>query len=157
MAKTNAMRLLDRDQIPYELFEYEVDENDLSGVHTAGVLGIEFDVMFKTLVLRSEKKEFLVCCIPVHQELDLKKVAKASHHKSVEMLSMKELLPTTGYIRGGCSPIGMKKTFPVYIDETVILWDEVYISAGARGVMLKLKSEDLLAYVKAETADLCKM
>ena len=115
MVKTNVMRLLDAANISYESKEYEVDEKDLSGSHAADMMGADHDTIFKTLVLKGEKTGYLVCCIPVDEELDLKKVAKAAHDKKVEMIPMKDLLPLTGYIRGGCSPIGMKKKFPLYI------------------------------------------
>ena len=138
MVKTNVMRLLDAAKIPYESREYEVDEQDLSGSHAADMMGADHDTIFKTLVLKGEKTGYLVCCIPVDEELDLKKVAKAAHDKKVEMIPMKDLLPLTGYIRGGCSPIGMKKKFPLYIEETAILFDKIAVSAGQRGVQLSL-------------------
>lgn len=152
--KTNVMRLLDAAGIAYRTQEYEADENDLSGVHVAQQIGEDPDAVFKTLVLKGEKTGYLVCCIPVAEELDLKKVAKAAGDKKVEMLPMKELLPTTGYIRGGCSPIGMKKKFPTYIEETAVLFDEIAVSAGMRGVQIILNPEDLRQYVGAEFASL---
>ena len=154
MIKTNAMRLLETAKIPFHAMEYEVEESDLSGVHVAEQLGEPVEQVFKTLVLRGSRLGYLVCCIPVAEELDLKKVAKAAGEKHVEMLPLKELLPVTGYIRGGCSPIGMKKRFPTYIDETAILFEEIAISAGARGVQIFLNPEDLIRYTGAETADL---
>ena len=114
--KTNVMRLLDKAKISYEAKEYPVDENDLSGSHVADLLGVDHGSMFKTLVLKGDKTGYLVCCIPVDGEVDLKKAAKAAGDKKVEMLPMKDLLAVTGYIRGGCSPIGMKKRFPTYLD-----------------------------------------
>lgn len=117
------MRLLDAAGIHYETGTYEVDENDLSGSHAADLMGIDHDQMYKTLVLKGEKKGYLVCCIPVDEELDLKKVAKAAGEKKVEMIHVKDMLGITGYIRGGCSPIGMKKKFPTYIEETAQLYD----------------------------------
>lgn len=144
------MRLLDAAGIVYRTQEYEVDENDLSGVHVAQQIGEDPDMVFKTLVLKGEKTGYLVCCIPVAEELDLKKAAKAAGDKKVEMLPMKELLPTTGYIRGGCSPIGMKKKFPTYIEETAMLFDEIAVSAGVRGAQIILNPEDLRKYVGAE-------
>ena len=152
--KTNVMRLLDAAGIPYRTMEYEVDENDLSGIHVAQQLGQDPDTCFKTLVLKGEKTGYLVCCIPVAEELDLKKAAKAAGDKKVEMLPMKELLPTTGYIRGGCSPIGMKKKFPTYIEETAILFDEIAVSAGMRGAQIILNPETLRAYVDARFCSL---
>lgn len=152
--KTNVMRLLDAAGIPYRTMEYEVDENDLSGVHVAQQLGQDPDTCFKTLVLKGEKTGYLVCCIPVAEELDLKKAARAAGDKKVEMLPMKELLPTTGYIRGGCSPIGMKKKFPTYIEETAVLFDEIAVSAGMRGAQIILNPEALRAYVDARFCSL---
>lgn len=154
--KTNVMRLLDAAGIPYRSKEYEVDESDLSGVHAAEMLGQDPDSVFKTLVLKGEKTGYLVCCIPVAEEVDLKKAARAAGDKKVEMIPMKELLPVTGYIRGDCSPIGMKKKFPTYIEETAMLFDEIAVSAGMRGVQILLDPEDLKAYVQAEYADLTK-
>lgn len=156
MHKTNAMRMLDAARIEYEVITYEVDEDDLSGVHTAKLINRNEEEMFKTLVLRSSNNEVLVCCIPVAQELDLKKVAKAGNYKSVEMIHMKELKNLTGYIRGGCSPIGMKKEYPTFIDETMILFDQIIISAGARGAMLVISSEKLIDYCHAKVVELCK-
>ncbi len=154
MVKTNVMRLLDAAKIPYESREYEVDEQDLSGSHAADMMGADHDTIFKTLVLKGEKTGYLVCCIPVDEELDLKKVAKAAHDKKVEMIPMKDLLPLTGYIRGGCSPIGMKKKFPLYIEETAILFDKIAVSAGQRGVQILLSPSDLCAYTEGNFAPL---
>lgn len=147
MVKTNVMRLLDAAGIPYEGREYPVDENDLSGSHAADLLGVDHDSVYKTLVLRGEKTGFLVCCIPVDEELDLKKAAKAAHDKKVEMIAVKELLPLTGYIRGGCSPIGMKKRFPTFFEETAVLYDRIAVSAGQRGVQILIGPKDLRDYV----------
>ena len=154
--KTNVMRVLDKASIPYRTMEYEVDESDLSGVHVAEQLGQPCEQIFKTLVLKDEKGGHYVCCIPVDQELDLKKVARACKAKKVEMLPLKELLPTTGYIRGGCSPLGAKKTYPVYLDESAALWDAVYVSAGQRGLQLRLAPSDLARATDAVCADLCR-
>ena len=156
MTRTNVMRLLDAAGIEYEVGEYEVDENDLSGSHAADMMGVDHDSMFKTLVLRGEKTGYLVCCIPVDEELDLKKVAKAAGDKKVEMIHMKELLPLTGYIRGGCSPIGMKKKFPTYIEETAVLFDKIAVSAGMRGVQILIDPEQLAAYTEAAFAPLVR-
>lgn len=150
MVKTNVMRLLDSSNIKYATKEYEVDEGDLSGVHVANQLGQPVEQVFKTLVLKGEKKGYLVCCIPVADELDLKKVAKLAGDKKIEMLPMKDLLAVTGYIRGGCSPIGMKKKFPTFIDETCELFDTIAISAGVRGVQILINPQDLIQYVNAE-------
>ena len=156
MTRTNVMRLLDAAGIEYEAGEYEVGENDLSGSHAADMMGVDHDSMFKTLVLRGEKTGYLVCCIPVDEELDLKKVAKAAGDKKVEMIHMKELLPLTGYIRGGCSPIGMKKKFPTYIEETAVLFDKIAVSAGMRGVQILIDPEQLAAYTEAAFAPLVR-
>lgn len=156
MTRTNVMRLLDAAGIEYEAGEYEVDENDLSGSHAADMMGVDHDSMFKTLVLRGEKTGYLVCCIPLDEELDLKKVAKAAGDKKVEMIHMKELLPLTGYIRGGCSPIGMKKKFPTYIEETAVLFDKIAVSAGMRGVQILIDPEQLAAYTEAAFAPLVR-
>lgn len=156
MHKTNAMRILDAANIDYEVITYEVDEENLSGVHTAELIGRNDEELFKTLVLKSANHELLVCCIPVAQELDLKKVAKAGKYKSVEMIPMKDLKNLTGYIRGGCSPIGMKKQYPTFIDETAILFDTILVSAGIRGTMLVISSEKLIDYCHAKVVELCK-
>lgn len=152
--KTNVMRLLDKAKIKYEAKEYPVDENDLSGSHAADLMGVDHGSMFKTLVLKGEKTGYLVCCIPVDGEVDLKKAAKAAGDKKVEMLPMKELLPTTGYIRGGCSPIGMKKRFPTYLDRSAMNYEAIAVSAGMRGVQVVLSPRDLGDYVGAKIADL---
>lgn len=153
---TNAMRLLTQTGITFETSSYEVDEDDLSGVHGAEMLGIEPEVMFKTLVTRGERSGILVFCIPVAEDLDLKKCAEVAGDKRVEMIHVKELLGLTGYIRGGCSPIGMKKLYPTFIDETAQLWDRIYVSAGMRGVQLILSPEDLAGFTKAKFADLTR-
>lgn len=154
MVKTNVMRLLDTSKIPYTVKEYEVDEQDLSGVHVAALLGQDCDSVFKTLVLKGEKTGYLVCCIPVAEELDLKKVAKAAGDKKVEMLPMKDLLAVTGYIRGGCSPVGMKKRYPAYLDETAVLFQQIAVSAGQRGVQVLINPEKLAEFIQADYADL---
>ena len=152
--KTNVMRLLDKAKIQYEAKEYPVDEDDLSGSHAADLMGVDHGSMFKTLVLKGEKTGFLVCCIPVDDEVDLKKAAKAAGDKKVEMLTMKELLSTTGYIRGGCSPIGMKKRFPTFIDPSAFQYEKIAVSAGMRGVQVILSPADLAEYVGATTTEL---
>ena len=156
MTITNAMRLLKQAGIAFETSEYEVDESDLSGIHAAQMLGIDPDCMFKTLVARGEKKGVCVFCIPVAEELDLKKCAAVIGDKKVEMIHVKDLLGLTGYIRGGCSPIGMKKKYPTWIDETAILFDRIYVSAGLRGQQLILAPDDLSNYVGGIYADLVK-
>ena len=152
--KTNVMRLLDKAKIQYEAKEYPVDEDDLSGSHAADLMGVDHGSMFKTLVLKGEKTGFLVCCIPVDDEVDLKKAAKAAGDKKVEMLPMKELLSITGYIRGGCSPIGMKKRFPTFIDPSAFQYEKIAVSAGMRGVQVILSPADLAEYVGATTTEL---
>ena len=136
--KTNAARLLDKAKIAYELIPYEVDENDLSAVHVAASLGEDINCVFKTLILHGDKSGYFVCVIPGEHEVDLKLAAKASGNKKCDLIPVKELLPLTGYIRGGCSPIGMKKPFPTYIHETCLRFPYIYISAGQRGLQLKL-------------------
>ncbi len=154
MNKTNAMRQLDKAGVEYEQIEYEVDENDLSGMHIAEQIGIDPNLMFKTLVAKGEKNGPLVFCIPVNAELDLKKCAKAACDKRVELIAVKELLGLTGYIRGGCSPIGMKKKFPTYVDETAILFDKITVSAGVRGCQLMLDREKLIDFIEAKLCEL---
>jgi len=152
--KTNVCRLLDAAHIQYQLIEYQVDETDLSATHVAAVLGEDVDCVFKTLVLQGDKVKNFVCVIPGAMEVDLKKAAKVSGNKSCELIAMKELLPLTGYIRGGCCPIGMKKPFPTYIDETCQLFDAIYISGGQRGLQVRLNPQDLIGYVPCTLADL---
>lgn len=152
--KTNVCRLLDAAGIAYELLEYPVDESDLSAVHVAAELHEDVDAVFKTIVLEGDKTKHFVCVVPGACEVDLKKAAKASGNKSCKPIPQKELLPLTGYIRGGCCPIGMKKLFPTYIDETCLLNEKIYISAGQRGMQLHLSPQDLIGYVPATTADL---
>ncbi|MBQ3859363.1 MAG: Cys-tRNA(Pro) deacylase [Clostridia bacterium] len=156
MTKTNAMRLLENAGIPFETGEYEVDESDLSGVHAAKVLGLDPDCMFKTLVCRDDRGGYQVFCIPVAYELDLKKCAAAAGVKRCEMIHVKELLPLTGYIRGGCSPVGMKKKFPTCIDETAVLCEKIYVSAGQRGLQLIVNPEALRSFLDAKFADLIR-
>ncbi len=152
--KTNAMRLMDAAKIPYRAVEYEYDESDLGGEHVAAVTGMNPDQVFKTLVARGDKKGILVFCIPVSCTLDLKKAAQAAGDKKVEMIHMKELLGLTGYIRGGCSPVGMKKKYPTYMDETAALYDEIAISGGARGLQMVLDPQQLMEYAEITAADL---
>ena len=148
--KTNAARLLDKAKIAYELIPYEVDENDLSAIHVADSLGENIEQVFKTLVLHGDKNGHFVCVIPGEHEVDLKLAAKASGNKKCDLIPMKELLPLTGYIRGGCTPIGMKKAFSTYIHESCLNYPYIYISAGQRGLQLKLDPNDLIKEVHAE-------
>lgn len=152
--KTNVARLLDKSKIAYQLVSYEVDEYDLSAIHVAEQLGENVEQVFKTLILHGDKNGYFVCVIPGADEVDLKKAAKVSGNKKCEMIPVKELLPLTGYIRGGCSPIGMKKHFPTYIHQSAELFDQIYISAGQRGLQVLLSPNDLIQEVKAITADL---
>lgn len=154
--KTNATRLLDASGVPYGTIEYEVDESDLSGMHIARQLSKEPEGIFKTLTLKGEKNGFFVCCLPVCDELDLKKVAKAFGDKKCDLVPVKTLKDLTGYVRGGCSPIGMKKKFPTLIDETALLFDEIYVNAGMRGMMISIAPSALVAFVDAQLADLVK-
>jgi Cys-tRNA(Pro)/Cys-tRNA(Cys) deacylase len=154
MPKTNAMRILDSNNISYSLNEYDVDENDLSGISVAVKIGADTDSVFKTLVASGDKNGTFVFCIPVSQELDLKKAASVSENKKIELVKVKDLLNLTGYIRGGCSPIGMKKKFPVFIDETAQLFDEIYVSAGIRGMQIKLSPSSLADLIEARFCDL---
>ncbi|MCD7840134.1 MAG: Cys-tRNA(Pro) deacylase [Erysipelotrichaceae bacterium] len=153
--KTNALRILDSHHITYETKEYQYDENHLSGEHIINQVDLNADQIYKTLVLKSNN-DYLVCCIPVLEEIDLKKLAKQSGHKSVEMIHMKDLLNVTGYIRGGCSPIGMKKLFPTYFQEDIILLDKVAVSAGVRGLQVILDPNDLIALVKGQYVDVIR-
>ena len=152
--KTNVARLLDKARIDYDLVAYEVDENDLAATHVAAQLGEPIEQVFKTLVLRGDRHGLFVCVIPGDAEVDLKKAAKASGNKKAEMIAMKELLPLTGYIRGGCSPIGMKKPFPTYFHSTATTFSHIYVSAGQRGLQLRIEPAALISYVGAEVTDL---
>lgn len=152
--KTNVARLLDKAKIPYELVPYTVDENNLAADHVAEELGEDINQVFKTLVLHGDRSGHFVCVVPGNTEVDLKKAAKAAGAKKAEMIPMKELLPLTGYIRGGCSPIGMKKPFPTFFHETALSFDFIFVSAGVRGLQLKIAPQDLINYVKASVTDL---
>ena len=154
MIKTNAMRILDKNKIAYEVMEYDTSDGAIDGISVAKKAGLDANMVFKTLVTQSNDREFIVFVVPVGGELDLKKAAKAAKDKKVELIHVKELLPLTGHIRGGCSPIGMKKCFPTYIDETAILYDEIGVSAGQRGAQVLLNPESLCDYVGAEFCDL---
>lgn len=152
--KTNAARLLDRARIPYELIPYEYDENDLAAQHVADALGEDINCVFKTLVLHGDRSGYFVCVVPGNCEVDLKKAARAAGAKKAELIPMKELLPLTGYIRGGCSPIGMKKPFPTFFHTTATNFEDIYVSAGQRGLQLKINPGQLIAFVKGTVADL---
>lgn len=151
--KTNAARLLDKAGIAYNLIPYEFDENDLAAQHVADSLGQDIACVFKTLVLNGDKTKHIVCVVPGNTEVDLKALAKVSGNKKVEMIPMKDLLQVTGYIRGGCSPIGMKKPFPTFFHSTALQFDKIYVSAGVRGLQLEIAPSDLISYVKATVAE----
>ncbi len=152
--KTNAARLLDRAKIEYELVPYAVDESNLAATHVAEELGEDIATVFKTLVLRGDRQGLFVCVIPGDKEVDLKAAARVSGNKRAEMLAMKELLPTTGYIRGGCSPIGMKRPLPTYVHSSALEHERIYISAGVRGMQIAINPNDLIAFVGAEVEDI---
>ncbi len=152
--KTNAARLLDRAKIAYEIIPYVVDENNLAATHVAEQLSEPIECVFKTLVMKGDKNGHFVCVIPGDHEVNLKAAAKISGNKKADLIPMKELLPTTGYIRGGCTPIGMKKQFPTFIHETALEHEFIYISAGVRGLQLKLSPKDLATFVGASFADI---
>ena len=154
VAKTNVARILDSKKIKYELISYIVDENCLAATKIADQLGEDLAQVFKTLVLRGDKTGLLVCVIPGDKEVNLKKAAQISSNKKVEMIQMKELLPLTGYIRGGCSPIGMKKPFPTYFHQSCNDFPYIYVSAGVRGTQIKIDPNDLVTLIKAEIGDL---
>ena len=154
--KTNAARLLDRAKIAYELVPYRVDEEHLAATHVAEQLGEDIATVFKTLVLKGDRTGYFVCVVPGDHEVDLKAAAKISANKKADLIPMKELLPVTGYIRGGCSPIGMKKAFPTYIHASASEHPFIYISAGVRGLQLKLAPSDLAAYVRATFAEISR-
>ena len=149
--KTNACRILDQKKVVYELIPYEVDENDLGAQHIADQLGEDIHQVFKTLVLKGDKTGHFVCVIPGNDEVDLKKTAKVTGNKSCDLIPM---LPLTGYIRGGCSPVGMKKPFPTFIHETCQLFDYIYVSAGVRGLQFKLNPQHLIDLVGMTVAEL---
>lgn len=151
--KTNAMRLLEQAGIAFRIETYEFDEEHLSGEHVASQVSLPADQIFKTLVVRGDKQGIMVFCVPVTMELDLKKAAKAAGDKKIEMTHVKELLGLTGYIRGGCSPIGMKKKYPTWIDETAMLYDEIAVSGGVRGMQIIIHPEELKDFIEAVYAD----
>ena len=152
--KTNAARLLDRAKVAYELVPYTVDENNLAATHVAEELGEDIATVFKTLVLRGDRAGLFVCVIPGNKEVDLKAAARVSGNKKADLIAMKELLPTTGYIRGGCSPIGMKKPLPTFIHATCLEHERIYISAGVRGLQIAISPADLIAYIGATVSEL---
>ncbi len=152
--KTNAARLLDRAKIAYELVPYEVDEENLAATHVAEQLGEDIAQVFKTLVLKGDRTGHFVCVIPGDGEVDLKAAARISGNKKCDLIAMKELLPTTGYIRGGCSPIGLKRPFPIFIHQTAMEFDHIFISAGVRGLQLRISPADLVGFTHATLCEL---
>ena len=154
MPKTNVIRILELNRIEHSIHTYEIDEDDLSGSTVANKIGADINTVFKTLVAQGDKNGINIFCVPVAVELNLKKAAAISNNKKIELVKVKNLFPLTGYIRGGCSPIGMKKQFPTFIEETSQLFDKIYVSAGIRGMQVCLSPIDLLKLIEAEFADL---
>ncbi len=154
--KTNALRMLDKAKIPYSIKEYEYDEKHLDGRHVASQVDMDPNAIFKTLVLHDHHNEHLVCCVPVLEEIDLKKLAKLAGRKSVEMIHQKDFLSVTGYMRGGCSPVGMKKQFPTYIDESILKVDAVAFSAGKRGYQMIVNVQQILTYLNVKVGDIIR-
>jgi len=154
MVKTNAVRLVEQAKLPFRTTSYEYDENDLSGLHAAEAIGMPPEQVFKTLVAKGDKTGVSVFCIPVCCSLDLKKAAKVSGNKKLDLIPVKDLLALTGYIRGGCSPIGMKKQYPTYVDEAAVLFDEIAVSAGVRGQQIIINPDHLIDYVNMIICDL---
>lgn len=152
--KTNAVRLLDRAKIEYRLVAYTVDESNLAATHVAEELGEDIATVFKTLVLKGDKTGYFVCVVPGDKEVDLKMAARVSGNKKADLIPMKELLPTTGYIRGGCTPIGMKRPFPTFIHSTCLLYDTIYISAGVRGLQIAISPNALIEFIGASVQDI---
>lgn len=154
MKKTNAMRILDSKKIDYRMMEYPVDDHDLGAVAVAAKTGTDIDIIYKTLVLKGDKTGYVVACVPGAYELNLKALAKASKNKKVEMILMKDLEKITGYIRGGCSPVGMKKSFPTYIDSSAGSHEKIVISGGKRGLQIEISPEDLIKISNGEYAEI---
>lgn len=154
--KTNAARILDRAKIAYELIPYTVDESNLAATHVAEQLGEDIACVFKTLILHGERSGYFVCVVPGDKEVDLKAAAKVSGNKKADLIPMKDLLAVTGYIRGGCSPIGMKKPFPTFFHSTAVEHPHIYISAGCRGLQIKVEPKALIEFVKAQLCDLVR-
>lgn len=154
LKKTNAARLLDNMKTSYEVLEYQVDEDNLSAEHVARELGLPLAQVFKTMVLRGDRHGVIVCCIPGHGELDLKHIARLTENKKIDLVPTKEVVALTGYLRGGCSPLGMKKQYPTFIDASAFGHDYIVVSAGLRGVQLKLAPQDLVEALKATVGEL---
>ncbi len=147
--KTNAMRILDAAKIKYEIMEYVPDENDLTGIHIASQIGLEAEIVFKTLVAKGDKTGHVVFCIPSCREIDLKKAAASTGNKKIEMVHVKDLLGLTGYVRGACSPVGMKKKFPTFIDKSAKNFERITVSGGMKGAQLLLCPDDLIPFTNA--------
>lgn len=156
IAKTNVARILDKEKVRYELRAYDFDPDDLNARHAAESFGLHFGQVFKTLVLRGDRNGLFVCVVPSNCTVDLKKAAKASGNKSAEMLHMKELLENTGYIRGACSPIGMKKHYPIFIDKSAEEWEQITVSAGQRGLMVQVSPADIIQVAHMTLAEIAK-
>ncbi|MCY1719817.1 Cys-tRNA(Pro) deacylase [Prolixibacteraceae bacterium Z1-6] len=154
MKKTNTMRILDRAKVEYNAISYNVDESDLSAVHVAESLNQDISKVFKTLVLEGDKTGYIVACIPGAKEVHLKNLASLSGNKKCVMIPMKDILKVTGYIRGGCSPFGMKKQFPTFVDESAIRFDKIYVSAGVRGIQIEITPTNLIRLTNAKTGQL---
>ena len=152
--KTNAMRMLDIAKIPYEIKEYEVDENDLSGTHIADEIGLPYEIVFKTIVTKGDKTGYCVFCLPCDKEIDFKAAARASGNKSIEPLHVRDLLGVTGYVRGGCSPVGMKKKFPTFFDASAASIDKLTVSAGMKGAQLLVERKAIVDYTEAVLCDI---
>lgn len=151
--KTNAMRILEKNKVPYETIQYECEEF-IDGLHTAQKTGAPVEQSFKTLVVQGKSKEYYVLVVPIAEEIDLKKAARVLNEKSIEMIHVKDITKVTGYVRGGCSPLGMKKQYPTVVHRSALEYDEIYISGGRIGTTLKLKPEDLAKTIKADFADI---
>lgn len=155
-SKTNASRLLEAAGLEFSLVPYTVDPDNLAADHVAAELGEDINCVFKTLVLKGERTGYFVCVVPGNREVDLKKAAKAAGDKKADLIPMKELLPVTGYIRGGCSPVGMKKAFPTFFHSTALDHEQIYVSAGVRGLQIEINPEALIKYVGATVADIAQ-
>jgi Cys-tRNA(Pro)/Cys-tRNA(Cys) deacylase len=156
MKKTNAMRMIEQSKSPYEILTYEIDDDAVDGISVAHKVNRSVEVVFKTLVLQGASKQYYVCMIPVEEHLSLKKLAKVVMEKKIEMIPMKDILKVSGYIRGGCSPIGMKKNYPTVIHEDIEIIEDIVFSAGKIGMQIEMHTEDLLILLKAEIADICE-
>lgn len=154
MSKTNALRILDANGIKYSTKEYDFNEDEIDAISVANKINESTEIVFKTLVAKGDKSGYVVFVLPGNFDLDMKKAAKVSNNKSVELIKLKDLQTLTGYLRGGCSPIGMKKQFPTYVDETAILYDEIYCSAGIRGMQVRINPNDLVQLIDGEFADI---